>query len=131
MPKKSNPVSAAPAGWHTVTPRIVARDAKELVEFLHDVFGADGQYESKFPSVITIGDSKLMVSEAGERKPNAAFLYVYVRDPDAVYRRALARGVISIEEPLETPYGDRRCMIEDRWGNTWQIARHLHRKEAA
>ena len=21
-----------------------------------------------------------------------------------------------------TPYGDRRCMIEDAWGNTWQIA---------
>jgi uncharacterized glyoxalase superfamily protein PhnB len=124
MAKKTNPVSAAPAGWHTVTPRIVARNASGLVEFLHDVFGAKGEYESKSPSVITIGDSKVMVSEAGERKPSAAFLYVYVGDPDAVYRRALARGVTTIEEPLETPYGDRRCMVEDGWGNTWQIARH-------
>lgn len=23
------------------------------------------------------------------------------------------------------PYGDRRCMVEDQWGNTWQIATHL------
>ena len=124
MAKKSNSLSAAPVGWHTVTPRIVAHNAKGLVEFLHDVLGAEGKYQSKAPSVITIGDSKLMIGEAGERKPNAAFLYVYVQDPDAVYRRALAHGATSIEEPLETPYGDRRCMIEDRWGNTWQIARH-------
>jgi PhnB protein len=123
MTRKTTAVSAAPAGWHTVTPRIVARNAKGLVGFLCDVFGAGGKYESASPSVITIGDSKLMVSEAGERKPSAAFLYVYVHDPDAVYRRALAHGAASIEEPLETPYGDRRCMIEDRWGNTWQIAR--------
>jgi uncharacterized glyoxalase superfamily protein PhnB len=22
------------------------------------------------------------------------------------------------------PYGDRRAMVEDRWGNRWQIATH-------
>jgi uncharacterized glyoxalase superfamily protein PhnB len=103
MAKKINAVSAAPAGWHTVTPRIVARDAKGLVDFLCDVFGAEGRYESEKPTIVTIGDSKLMVSETGERKPAPAFLYVYVRDPDAVYRRALARGVTTIELPLETP----------------------------
>jgi len=130
MAKKTHAVSAAPLGWHSLTPRIVAPNAKGLVDFLCYVFGAEGKYESERPSTITIGDSKLMVSEAGERKPSAAFLYVYVQDPDAVYRRALAHGVTTIEEPLETPYGDRRCMIEDRWGNTWQIARHQHGKEA-
>ena len=30
----------APEGWYTVTPRIVARDARQLVEFLRAVFGA-------------------------------------------------------------------------------------------
>jgi uncharacterized glyoxalase superfamily protein PhnB len=128
MAKKMNAVSAAPSGWQTLTPRIVARDAKGLVDFLRDVFGAEGKYESERPSTITIGDSKLMISDVGERKPSPAFLYVYVQDPDAVYRRALAHGVITIEEPLETPYGDRRCMIEDRWGNTWQIARRQGQK---
>jgi len=34
-------------------------------------------------------------------------------------------GAQSIESPLNTPYGDRRAMIEDRWGNTWQIATRL------
>lgn len=112
----------APPGWHTVTPRIVARDAGELVDFLAYVFEAAGTYDPESPSMIAIGDSKVMISEAGPRAPKGAFLYVYVRDVDATYRRAVARGAGSLEEPFDTPYGDRRCMIEDRWGNTWQIA---------
>ena len=30
-----------------------------------------------------------------------------------------------MEEPRNLPYGDRRAMIKDRWGNIWQIATHL------
>jgi PhnB protein len=63
-----------------------------------------------------------MISEAGERPPMTAFLYVYVADVDAAYARALAAGARSLEEPARMPYGDRRCMVADRWGNTWQIA---------
>jgi uncharacterized glyoxalase superfamily protein PhnB len=114
----------APAGWHTVTPRIVAHNAPELVEFLSYVFGALGVYEPAMPSVIRIGDSNVMISEAGPRGPKGGFLYVYVSDTDSTHRRAIERGASSVEEPFDTPYGDRRCMVEDRWGNTWQIATH-------
>jgi uncharacterized glyoxalase superfamily protein PhnB len=82
-------------------------------------------YQSAAPTVVQIGDSKLMISEVGERSPSAAFLYVYVADVAEVYRRAIERGATSIEEPLDTPYGDRRCMVQDKWGNTWQIATKL------
>jgi len=111
-----------PPGWHTVTPRIVAHDAKQLVEFLQHVFGATGEYRQDRPSEVRIGDSLVMVSDADVRSPMIAFLYVYVDDTDATYRRALEAGARSLEEPSEMPYGDRRCMVEDRWGNTWQIA---------
>jgi len=33
-----------PEDWHTVTPRLVANDAKQLVEFLKNVFAATGDY---------------------------------------------------------------------------------------
>ena len=108
--------------WHTVTPRIVARDAAALVQFLERVLGASGTFEDAAPCILTIGDSRVMVSEADARPPIGAFLYVYVDDADAAYRRAIAAGARSIEEPFDTPYGDRRCMFEDRWGNTWQVA---------
>ncbi len=105
-----------------MTPRIVANGAEQLVSFVKRVFGATGDYQSARPSEIRIGDSMLMISDAGLRDATPAFLYVYVHDTDATYRLAMQEGARSIEEPLETPYGDRRCMVEDRWGNTWQIA---------
>jgi uncharacterized glyoxalase superfamily protein PhnB len=121
----------SPEGWHTVTPRIVARDAERLIEFLKQVFGATGDYRPDRPSVMTIGDSMVMVSEAGIRNPMPAFLYVYVDDTDETYRRAVQAGARPVEEPSNVPYGDRRGMVEDAWGNTWQIATYLGIGEAA
>jgi uncharacterized glyoxalase superfamily protein PhnB len=72
----------------------------------------------------------VMVSNVGIRKVMTAFLYVYVDDADATYRRALDAGARSLEEPFDTPYGDRRCMVEDKWGNTWQIATQLGERDA-
>jgi len=54
-----------------------------------------------------------MVSSAGERELFPAFLYVYVAHADASFARALAAGAMTLEEPLDTPNGDRRpwCVI--------------------
>ncbi len=113
-----------PEGYHTVTPRIIAYDARQLVDFVKQVFDATGEYCQDTPVNVRIGDSLVMISDAGIRKPMTACLYVYVADTDAAYRRVMQAGAISVEEPAEMPYGDRRCMVEDRWGNTWQIATH-------
>jgi len=111
-----------PEGWHTVTPKIVVSDAEGLIDFLRHVFNATGEYRTDRPSLIIIGDSMLMIGDAGIRDAANAFLYVYVNDVDVTYQRALDADARSIEEPFDTPYGDRRCMVEDKWGNTWQIA---------
>ncbi len=114
----------APEGWHSVTPRIVVREARRLVEFVKTVFGATGDYRRDRPAVMAIGDSRIMISDAGIRDAMPAFLYVYVPDADVTYRRALQAGASSLEEPADVPYGDRRAMVLDEWGNTWQIATH-------
>src|SRR5262245_38910677 len=111
-----------PEGWHSVTPRIVVRGAQQMVEFVKAVFGATGDYREDRPSVIGIGDSMIMISEAGIRQPMSSFLYVYVENADETHRRALQAGARSLEEPSDVPYGDRRGMFEDQWGNTWQVA---------
>lgn len=113
-----------PEGWPRVATRIVTRDTKGLVEFVKHVFDAGGEHQQMRPSELRIGDSMLLVSDAAERAPMGAFLYVYVEDADAIYRRALDSGARSIEPPAAMPYGDRRAMVEDRWGNVWQIATH-------
>ena len=111
-----------PDGWHSVTPRLVAADPAKLVQFLSQAFGAAGAYETRRPSQMRIGDSIVMVSGAGPRRPMPAFLYLYVEDADATYRRALESGAVSVEEPLQTPYGDRRAIVTDPCGNEWAIA---------
>ena len=131
MNETSNRSRFTPKGWHTVTPRIVVRDAEGLVEFLRRVFGATGNYRPDLPSVVKIGDSIIMISNAGIRNSMPAFLYVYVDDTDETYRRALQAGASSLEEPSDMPYGDRRGMVKDEWGNTWQIATHLGDRDAA
>jgi len=131
MDESSNRSRFTPAGWHTITPRIVVNGAQQMVEFIKYVFGATGDYQTDLPSIIRIGDSMVMISDAGIRKPSSAFLYVYVEDVDETYRRAMQAGASAIEEPSVMPYGDRRGMIEDKWGNTWQIAAHMGARDAA
>ena len=109
----------------TVTPRIITDDMGGMVEFLRSVFGAVGEARSGAPAEMKIGDSIVMVSDGGGvRQVFPAFLYVYVESVDAAYQRAIVSGARSIEEPKETPYGDRRATVQDQWGNMWQIATH-------
>jgi PhnB protein len=104
---------------------MVVSDARGLVNFLQNVFGASGDFQSDAPAIMQIGDSKIMISDTSSRDATRAFLYVYVEDADETYRRALKAGAGSLEEPIDLPYGDRRAMVQDPWGNTWQIATRL------
>jgi PhnB protein len=117
-------VKVVPEGWHTVTPRLFAADAARLVDFLKHAFGASGSFRPDGPSEIHIGDSIVMVSEAGVREAMPAFLYLYLDDVDAAYQRALELGATLIEEPKNMFYGDRRATVRDPFGNIWQITTH-------
>ena len=113
-----------PEVWHSITPRIVVHDPATLVEFLKQAFDATGDFRTDSPAVIRIGDSLVMISGVGPREEAPAFLYLYVDDINATYQRALEAGAVSLEEPQDLPYGDRRGMVEDPCGNIWQIATH-------
>lgn len=102
-------------------------DVDAQVRFLRHVFDARGDADPARPAEIRIGDSLLMISSSGERSAFPAFLYVYVDDADATFARAIEAGATVIEEPVDTPYGDRRAMIRDPFGNVVQIAHPLTR----
>jgi uncharacterized glyoxalase superfamily protein PhnB len=109
-------------GYHSVTPRIVVSDVAAQTEFLCRAFNATGKLIRGGPTEVRIGDSLIMVSEESERAAFPAFLYVYVDDAEAAYARALGAGATSLEGLSDTPYGDRRAMVRDPWGNVFQIA---------
>jgi uncharacterized glyoxalase superfamily protein PhnB len=116
-----------PDGYHTLTTRIVVTDVAAQVAFLRATFDAEGDVVAGRPAELRIGDSLMMIAEAGERDLFPGFLYVYVDDADATYERATRAGAWTIEAPLDTPYGDRRAMVRDPFGNLFQIAHRLDR----
>jgi PhnB protein len=120
-----------PEGFHTITPRIVAEDAQSVVGFLKEVFRATGEFQPDAPSQMKIGDSIVLVSGASARAPFPAFLYVYVDDAEATCNRAVAAGAAWLEPVRDTPYGDRRGMVQDPFGNVWQIAMHGAGRDSA
>jgi len=124
MAKESSPSpSFQPPGWPTVIPRIITDDVAGVTGFMRTVFGAECTLRGEAPAEVRIGDSLVMVSDGGGlREVSPAFLYVYVADTDATYRRAVEAGAAAVEEPLDMPYGDRRAMVRDSWGNLWQVA---------
>ncbi len=109
-------------GHTCVTTRLVVGEPAKLVQFLRDAFGASGEYVEDRPAEMLIGDSMVMVSGIGPRPATRSFLYIYVEDTDATHQNALDAGAISVEEPTDTFYGDRRAMVVDQWDNAWQIA---------
>ena len=109
-------------GARSVTPRMFVADVEGAVTFLREVFGATGEVQPRRPSDVRLGDSTIMVSDDTERGLFPAFLYVYVWDADAAFARAISSGARSIEDPVDTPYGDRRATVQDPFGNIFQIA---------
>jgi len=125
-------VKPIPEGYHTLTPYIMVDDAEKFIEFLTKAFGAEelfrmsGEKGEIAHAEIKIGDSQIMLSESTEtHKPSPGIYYLYVADVDAVYKKALAAGGVSISEPKDQLYGDRHAAVKDDSGNQWWIATHI------
>ena len=118
-------------GFHTITPYLAVREAPELIEFVKQAFGAEGQIygigsQGGLHAEYKIGDSIIMIGGGEEWRgtPMPTALHTYVDDVDAVYQRALDAGATSMEEPLEA-HGERLAGVKDMAGNEWYIAKRL------
>jgi uncharacterized glyoxalase superfamily protein PhnB len=128
---------AIPAGYHSVTPAIVVRDAATAIDFYKRAFGAEeidrmlGPDGSIMHAEIRIGDSILMLGEENEqwgtRSPLSlngvhGSLHLYVEDADASFNRALQAGA-TVRYPLEDAFwGDRYGKVTDPFGHEWGLA---------
>jgi PhnB protein len=117
-----------PEGHHSVTPGMVVPGVARLIDFLKQAF--DGSEITRFAmpdghiahAEVKIGDSVVMMGEPlGEFKPMPCMLSVYVDDVDDAYRRAVAAGATSLQEPRDQFYGHRVARVQDPSGNQWSI----------
>ncbi len=123
-------VPKKPEGYSSVSVYLVVDGAQRVIDFLKKTFDATElrRYDMPDGSImhaeVRIDDAVVMIADAGGAWPAfPSWLHVYVQDVDATYRRALASGGVSVQEP-QRKEGDpeRRSGVKDPGGNTWWIA---------
>jgi PhnB protein len=135
---KKPAVNPIPEGYHTITPYIVVQDAPGLIDFIKKGLAGEETFRTigsagGIHAEMRVGDSMLMIGGGG---PELAWsgkvwntaLHTYVKDTDAVYRRAIEAGGVGVDEPRDQEYGERSATVKDAFGNYWYIATALGAK---
>ena len=136
-------VSAVPKHLHTVTPRLVVRDALAAIEFYQEAFGAEehgrphlGPDGMVIHAEIRIGDSVVYLTDQGDDGGEAmapssaggrvtAIMAITVPDVDRLWQRAVAAGCEVIHPLADQFYGDRGGRLRDPFGHQWMLSTHI------
>jgi PhnB protein len=118
-----------PDGYNSVSPYLVVKGAKRLIELLKTIFNAKElrKYENNDGSImhaeVRIDDSVIMIGDSNDKYPaHKTILHIYVSDVDKIYKKAIEAGCESVEEPKKRNGDpDRRGSFKDFSGNTWAI----------
>jgi len=127
-----------PEHLHTVTPRLVVRDARAAIEFYRAAFGAEqrgallaGPGGMVVHAEIQLGDSVVYLTEPGDNGGQAAggqvsaIMVVTVPDVDQLWARAVAAGAEVIHPLADQFYGEREGRLRDPFGQQWMLGSHI------
>jgi PhnB protein len=137
--RKAKKVAPIPKGYHTVTPYLIVNGGVRAVEFYKKAFGAKAvvcmeQGGKLGHAELTIGDSKIMLSDGcpemktpspKELGGSPVSIYLYVKDVDAIVKRAIAAGAKVVRPVEDQFYGDRSGGVEDPFGHQWYVATRI------
>jgi len=118
---------AIPEGYATVTPWVVTKDTRRLLEFIKQAFDAEelGRVEVEGGAIghaeARIGDSIIMMFDSPFPVATPGLLRLYVEDGDAVFHKAVAAGATPVTQLTELAWGDRVGRVRDPLGNVWWI----------
>src|SRR5262245_55562204 len=121
--------SYKPEAYSTVSPYLIVDGASRTIEFLKLVFDATELRRFSDSSgrlmhaEVRSGDTVVMLADGADAwPPMPSYVHVYVSDVDAAYKRALAAGATSVQEPVKKDDEDKRGGVKDAGGTTWWIA---------
>jgi PhnB protein len=133
-------VKAIPAGYHSVTPYLICKDAANAIEFYKKAFGAVEVMRMAGPdgrvghAELKIGDSHIMLADEHPAMSvyspshyggSPVSVLLYVENADTTVNGAVAAGA-KITRPLRDEfYGDRAGTITDPFGHQWYIHTHI------
>ena len=127
------PTTWKPETYNSVSVYIVADNAQRVIDFLKKTFDAvdlrrfDAADGKIMHAEVRLDDTVVMIADASGAYPGLpVWLHVYVPDAQATYKKALAAGGVSVQEPVNKPGDpDLRGGVKDPCGNTWWISTQL------
>lgn len=138
MAQKVNPI---PAGFHSITPHLVVRNAAQAIAFYQKAFGAEERVRMPGPdgksvmhAELKIGNSHVMICDEapdwGALSPQSlngspVTIHLYVENADAVYQRAVSAGARATMPLSDMFWGDRYGKLVDPYGHHWSVATHV------
>ncbi|MBZ5627618.1 MAG: VOC family protein [Acidobacteriia bacterium] len=140
MANTSTKTHYIPAGYQTVTPYLIVRNAAKALDWYKSVLGAVEEMRFPMPdgkighAEIKFGDSHVMLAdefpEMNAVSPEtvggtASAIMIYVEDVDSVFHKAVANGAKVKQDLQDKFYGDRNATIYDPFGHQWTIATHV------
>jgi PhnB protein len=142
-PEQNSPVASVPEHLHTVTPRLVVRDAALAIDFYRAAFAAvevgdrfTGPSGEVIHAEMRIGDSVIMVSDESDngapaKSPQSvgdvvtAIMATYWNDVDAAWQRAVTAGADVVYPLADQFYGDRAGRLRDPFGQQWMLSQRI------
>ena len=122
-------MSHKPEAYNTVSPYLIVDGASRTIDFVKRAF--DAVELRRFPdpggrvmhAEVRIDDTVVMLADGVEGWPAVpSHVHIYVSDVDATFRRALAAGATTVQEPVKKQDEDKRGGVKDAGGTTWWIA---------
>lgn len=128
-----------PKGFHTVTPSLFVRNARQAIDFYKKALGAEETVCMTGPdgkighAEIKVGDSFIFLSDEnptwGTKSPQSlggatGGLYLYIEDVDKSFQRALDAGGQLKMPVTDMFWGDRLGSFVDPFGHNWTLATH-------
>jgi PhnB protein len=132
-------VKPIPDGFHTITPYLAVQDAARAIDFYKRAFDAHEIHRMEAPggkighAELKIGDSVLMLSDEMPgsqcQSPQSLHgtttgMFLYVKDVDASFNKAVAAGAKSVQPVQDMFWGDRFGTVADPFGHSWSLATH-------
>jgi uncharacterized glyoxalase superfamily protein PhnB len=118
-----------PEGYNTASPYLVVTQPQRLIDFLIATFDAEPLHRHETPegriahAEVRIGDSVIMMGDPGDESSAPCHIHVYVENVESTFKRAIAAGGRSVQEPMKKADADKRGGITDPSGETtWWIA---------
>lgn len=132
-------VKAIPDGYHTLTPYLVVKGAREALAFYQKALGATELYSMPGPdgsvmhAELQVGTSRLMLAEenpeTGTKSPESVggspvSVFIYTENVDDLVKQAAAAGATVTMPAADQFWGDRMGAFQDPFGHQWTAATH-------